>query len=139
MTTHEDYLHPPLNGWWYLPPVHNTDLGSFLCYLKYLTLRGDQVVNLCYLCNDLSITLSAHASTNIEVLPSFLYLYISSNLNVLILPPIDHRIHSPCLQTYISFEGSPHSIITNGVSVKSYLYPWRHCIFGQNSSLTCGW
>ena len=32
-----------------------------------------------------------------------------------------------------------HSIITNGVSVNSYLVPRRQCIFGQNSSLTRVW
>ena len=115
------YIHHSMGNGIQHPYITLT-LAHFL-YLKSLTLRGDQVVDLNYFHNDISITLSTDANTNIEVLPSFFYLYISSNLNVLIFPPIDHSLHSPCLQTYISFEGSPHSIITNGVSVKSYLYP----------------
>ena len=69
MTTHEDHLHPPLNGQWDLTYTQNIESGSFLCSLKYLTLRGDQVVNIHYLHNDLSIKLSTAANTNIEVLP----------------------------------------------------------------------
>ena len=78
---------------WYLTSTHNIDLGYFLRSLKYLTLRGDQVVNLHDSHNDLSIKLSESTNTKIEVLPSLLYLDRSSHLNILLVTPIDHRLH----------------------------------------------
>ena len=119
--------------------VQNIESGSFSCYLKYITLCGDQVVNIHDFHNDLSIKISAADNTNIEFLPSFLYLDISSPLNVLIFQPIYHSLHSSCLHKYRSFWRIIHSIITNGVSVKSYLDPIIQCIFGHNYSLTRGW
>ena len=65
-TTYEDHMHPPCTGQWYLMSAHNIYLGSLLRSIKYITLRGDQVVNLCDFHNDLSIAISAAVKTNID-------------------------------------------------------------------------
>ena len=67
--THEDHLHPPFTGQWDLTSTHNIDLGSLLRFLKYITLCGDQVINLCDFHNDLSIALSTSSKNNIEFVP----------------------------------------------------------------------
>ena len=139
VTTHEDHMHQSLNDQWNLTSVQNIESGSFSCYLKYITLCGDQVVNLNDFHDDISITISIATNKNIEFIPSFLYLDISSPLNVLIFQPIYHSIHSSYLHKYISFWRIIHSIITNGVSVKSYLDPIIQCIFGHNYSVTHIW
>ena len=99
--THEDHLYPPFTIQWALISAQNIDLGSFLCSLKSLTLRGDQVVNLCKFHHYLSIALSAYSNKNIEVIPPFLDFYRSSPFNVLLVPPIYHILHSSFLQKYI--------------------------------------
>ena len=67
--THEDHLHPPCTGKLSLTSAHKIDPVSLSCSLKYLTLHEEQVANLHVFHNDISITLSAAAKTNIEVIP----------------------------------------------------------------------
>ena len=68
VTTHKYHMNPPFTFPWDLTSAQNIDLVSLSRYLKYLTLRGDQVVNLHDFHNDVSIALSSSENTNIEVL-----------------------------------------------------------------------
>ena len=79
------------------------------------------------------------AKTNIEVLSQLLDLYRSSPFNFLLVPPIDHSLHTSCLQTWGSFGRILNYIINNGVSVKSSIASRIYRIINQYSSLTCGW
>ena len=77
----------------YLAYTQNFYLEYFSCSIKYITLCGDQVLNIRDLHNDLSILLSAAMKSNIEVLSPLLDLYISSPFRALIFPPTDEIIH----------------------------------------------
>ena len=73
------------------------DISSLLRWIIYISLCGEKFVNLRDFHIYLSIPLNATANKNIEVIPPFLDLEISSPIQVMILPPTDHSLHTTFL------------------------------------------
>ena len=98
-TTHKDHPHPPCTRKFTLISTQNIDLGSLLCYLKYITLHVTQVFNRNNFHYDLSIELSVASKTDTEVLTTFLDLDISRPFITPTVLTIYHIINSYLLQT----------------------------------------
>ena len=81
--THKYHMHPPCICQWTFNFSQNIYLGSLFCYLKYFSLRINQVVHLWYLHKNLS----AAEKPNIESIQTFLDLHISSTFYALLNPP----------------------------------------------------
>ena len=76
------------------------DISSLLRWIIYISLCGEKFVNLRDFHIYLSIPLNATANKNIEVIPPFLDLEISSPIQVIILPPSDHSLRTTFLHIY---------------------------------------